>query len=150
MPNLSRQRTGMINSFASLWYDIFILSSTWQKCNKNSKDFKNNAFLQPSKCMEKEKAAPKDCSIWYDQADKPSSVVCDNLSRQDVAALLQPPVGSAGPTITPQSVLHRIGFTWRRGLPRPGELLPRLSTLTGQSPAVSLCCTFPKVAFGCR
>ena len=88
--------------------------------------------------------------FWYDQAGKPSSVVCDNLSRQDVAALLQPPVGSAGPTITPQSVLHRIGFTWQRGLPRPGELLPRLSTLTGLNPAVSLCCTFPKVAFGCR
>ena len=71
---------------------------------------------------------------FCDQACKPSSVVCDNLSRQDVAVLLQPPVGSVGPTIAPQSVLHRIGFTWRQGLPCPGELLPRLSILAGEIP----------------
>ena len=41
--------------------------------------------------------------------------------------------GSVGPTITFQSVLHRIGFTWQRSLLRSGELLPRLSILTGKS-----------------
>ena len=45
--------------------------------------------------------------------------------------------------------LHRVGFTWQHGLPHSGELLPRLSTLTEKS-AVYLCCTFPKVALGCR
>ena len=32
-----------------------------------------------------------------------------------------------------QSMLHRVGFTRPRGLPRCGELLPRLFTLTGRS-----------------
>ena len=37
-------------------------------------------------------------------------------------------------TITHRSnqTLHRVGFTWQRGLPRSGELLPRLSILTKQ------------------
>ena len=46
-----------------------------------------------------------------------------------------------------QSVLHRVGFTWRYSLLHPGELLPRLSTLTAFA-AVYLCCTCPKVALG--
>ena len=35
---------------------------------------------------------------------------------------------------------------------KPGELLPRLSTLTfaRRAKAVYLCCTLPEVAFGCR
>ena len=68
-----------------------------------------------------------------DQACKPSSVVCDNLSRQDVAVLLKPPFGSAGPAVTFQSVLHRIGFTEPGRLRPAGELLPRLSILTGKT-----------------
>ena len=79
--------------------------------------------------------ARDDGSFYYsaEKTCKPSSVVCDNLSRRHVAMPLKPPVGSVGPTITSQSVLHRIGFTWQRGSPRSGELLPRLSTLTGKS-----------------
>ena len=78
--------------------------------------------------------ARDDGSFYYsaEKTCKPSSVVCDNLSRRHVAMPLKPPVGSVGPTITSQSVLHRIGFTWQRGSPRSGELLPRLSTLTGK------------------
>ena len=34
--------------------------------------------------------------------------------------------------------LHRTGFTWQRGLPRSGELLPRLSTLAGKTGGISL------------
>ena len=51
-----------------------------------------------------------------------------------------------------KKTLHRVGFTWQRSLLRSGELLPRLSTLAGETgpPAVYLCCTFPKVALGCR
>ena len=60
---------------------------------------------------------------------KPSSVVCDNLSRRRIAAPLKPPFGSTGPVIASQLVLHRIGFTWQQGSPCSGELLPRLSTL---------------------
>ena len=50
---------------------------------------------------------------------------------------------------TPHSVLHQVGFTWQYCLQYPGELLPRLSTLTEKS-AVYLCCTFPKVTLGGR
>ena len=46
------------------------------------------------------------------------------------------------------AVLLRIGFTWPSSHLDAGELLPRLSTLTRQRRAVSLCCTVPKVAFG--
>ena len=49
-----------------------------------------------------------------------------------------------------QSALHRIGFTWQYALAHSGELLPRLSILTGDKPAVYLCCTCPKVALGWR
>jgi len=48
------------------------------------------------------------------------------------------------------AVLLRIGFTWPRGLPRAGELLPRLSILTAKNAAVYFCCTCPEVAFGGR
>ena len=48
----------------------------------------------------------------------------------------------------PIPVLLRIEFTASRCSHAMGELLPRLSTLTMQSMAVYLCCTFPKVAFG--
>ena len=50
---------------------------------------------------------------------------------------------------TPHLVLHRVGFTWQYCLQYPGELLPRLSTLTVKT-AVYLCCTFPKVTLGGR
>ena len=79
-------------------------------------------------CLSKETAISQRC----DQTYKPSSVVCDNLSRQDVAALLKPPFGSAGPTITFLSVLHRIGFTQPERSRSAGELLPHLSILTGR------------------
>ena len=48
----------------------------------------------------------------------------------------------------PIPVLLRIEFTASRCSHVMGELLPRLSTLTVQSTAVYLCCTFPRVAPG--
>ena len=51
--------------------------------------------------------------------------------------------------IGPFAVLLRIGFTQPRGLPHAGELLPHLSILAVQT-AVVFCCTFPRVASGCR
>ena len=52
------------------------------------------------------------------------------------------------------TVLLRIEFTASDSLQPMGELLPRLSILTGWSekslPAVYFCCTFPEVAFGGR
>ena len=88
-------------------------------------------------------------------AYKPSSVLDGHLSRPAVASGLKrfpgsvtgrhicfpinlaprrrgcsvPPFGTVGPTNPSLSVLHRIGFAEPRGLPRAGELLPRLSTL---------------------
>ena len=52
----------------------------------------------------------------------------------------------------PIPVLLRIEFTATDTSEPSGALLPHLSTLTaGQGPtAVSLCCTFPEVAFGGR
>ena len=58
--------------------------------------------------------------------------------------------GTAGPAMCPSTVLLRIEFTERSSSQSAGELLPRLSTLTGTNPAVSLCCTCPEVAFGGR
>ena len=57
--------------------------------------------------------------------------------------------GTVGPTYCPSTALLRIEFT-AMGCSQPsGELLPRLSTLTGgKPPAVYLCCTFPRVAPG--
>ena len=60
---------------------------------------------------------------------------------------------TAGQASCPPAVLLRIEFTAVRGLPSPGELLPRLSTLTPRAPvgkrqAVFLCCTGPRVAPG--
>ena len=69
-----------------------------------------------------------------DQAYKPSSVVDSHLSWPDVATRLTPPPRNAqGYASCSSTVLLRIGFTGPRGLPRAGELLPRLSTLTGIS-----------------
>jgi len=48
------------------------------------------------------------------------------------------------------AVLLRIEFTAAFCLQTPGELLPRLSTLTCLRQAVYLCCTGPEVAFGGR
>ena len=58
--------------------------------------------------------------------------------------------GTVGPTCCPSTALLRIEFT-AMGCSQPsGELLPHLSTLTGgrSSPAVYLCCTFPRGAPG--
>ena len=67
-----------------------------------------------------------------DQAYKPGSVVDSHLSWPDVAVRLTPPPRNAqGYAECSSTVLLRIGFTGPRGLPRAGELLPRLSTLTG-------------------
>ena len=61
---------------------------------------------------------------------------------------------TAGPALCPPAVLLRIEFTASDSLQPMGELLPRLSILTGWSekslPAVYFCCTFPEVAFGGR
>ena len=59
--------------------------------------------------------------------------------------------------LCPPTVLLRIEFTASDSLQPMGELLPRLSILTGgclhrnaDKPAVYFCCTFPEVAFGGR
>ena len=95
---------------------------------------------------------------WNDQANKPGSVVMtiyldrrlldgsshidrwQNCRKRGRRATVQP---------FAVTVLLRIGFTWQCSLLHPGELLPRLSTLTSEE-AVYLCCTFPEVAFGGR
>ena len=57
--------------------------------------------------------------------------------------------GTVGPTYCPSTALLRIEFTAMDCSQPSGELLPRLSTLTGgKPPAVYLCCTFPRVAPG--
>ena len=93
------------------------------------------------------------------------SVFCDNrkptepISRVLLKAViyldggslppLKPSFGTRRTSVSSLLMLLRIGFTWQRGSPRSGELLPRLSTLTDFS-AVYLCCTFPKVTLGGR
>lgn len=56
--------------------------------------------------------------------------------------------GTVGPTICPSTALLRIEFTATGASTPSGELLPHLSTLTGQRPADYFCCTFPRVAPG--
>ena len=56
--------------------------------------------------------------------------------------------GTVGPTICPSTALLRIEFTATDSSQPSGELLPHLSTLTGQRPADYFCCTFPRVAPG--
>ena len=57
---------------------------------------------------------------------------------------------AAGPALCSPAVLLRIEFTAAFCPQTPGELLPRLSTLTALNAAVFLCCTCPEVAFGGR
>lgn len=64
---------------------------------------------------------------------KPSSVVDDHLSRLPVTRQLQRRRGAAGNRIMPHCVLHQVGFTARTSRQAVGELLPRLSSLTGKS-----------------
>ena len=82
----------------------------------------------------------------------------NHLSRPTVADGLMPPpesgrAGLASLKRCSPTVLLRIEFTAARCLQPPGELLPRLSTLTSscyENEAVYLCCTGPEVAFGGR
>ena len=55
--------------------------------------------------------------------------------------------GRRGVPVCPSTVLLRIEFTASACLHVTGELLPRLSTLTGK-PAVYFCCTCPRVTPG--
>ena len=71
-----------------------------------------------------------DLDMRCDQVCKPSSVLNDHLSRPGIAPRLQPPFKARRASVSLSLVLLRIGFTGPRGLPRAGELLPRLSTLT--------------------
>ena len=57
-------------------------------------------------------------------------------------------LNTTGPVCCVPTALLRIEFTASRCSHVTGELLPRLSTLTVQSTAVYLCCTFPRVAPG--
>ena len=57
---------------------------------------------------------------------------------------------AVGPTYCFSTVLLRIEFTAPQCSHGAGALLPHLFTLTGRSPAVSLCCTCPEVALGGR
>ena len=59
-------------------------------------------------------------------------------------------LNTAGPACCVPTALLRIEFTASRCSHVTGELLPRLSTLTVQSTAVYLCCTFPGVTPGGR
>ena len=70
--------------------------------------------------------------FWCDQTCKPSSVVNSHLSWPDVtiAARCHLLGTRRADASCSSAVLLRIGFAEPRGLPRAGELLPRLSTLT--------------------
>ena len=79
--------------------------------------------------------APKNVRCWCDRTYKPSSVVNSHLSWPDVAITARRHLlgtRRAG-AIRSSAVLLRIGFTQPRSLLRAGELLPRLSTLTGKA-----------------
>ena len=96
---------------------------------------KASALLQKASCSLPGTACSKSC----DQVYKPSSVLNSHLSWPVVADRLTPPPWNAqGNAKCSSTVLLRIGFTGPRGLPRAGELLPRLSTLTGQAGGISL------------
>ena len=86
-----------------------------------------------------------------EQVCKPDSVLDSHLSRPWVAPWLKPPPRERpGKPYAPSTVLLRIEFTAADRSRPPGELLPRLSTLTAETAAVYLCCTCPEVAFGGR
>jgi len=82
--------------------------------------------------MKKARCSSGFLSFWYDQACKPSSVVNSHLSWPDVAITAQCHLLGTrrADAWSPSAVLLRIGFAEPRGLPRAGELLPRLSILT--------------------
>ena len=78
--------------------------------------------------------------LYCDQTYKPSSVVNSHLSWPGVATTAHATFSKrAGQALSCFSaVLLRIGFTQPRSLLRAGELLPRLSTLTGKAGGISL------------
>ena len=85
--------------------------------------------------------------MYRKQACKRSSVFSSHLSRMSVAGHLKrfnPETGRAAP-LFPYSILLQMGFTEPDSRLSAGELLPRLSTLTG-CPAVSFCGTCLGVA----
>ena len=89
--------------------------------------------------------------LFCDRYCKPGSVIDSHLSRRTVAGTLKPPPRRrSGKPYVSSTVLLRIEFTAPQCSHAAGELLPRLSILTPQCGAVSLCCTFPEVAFGGR
>ena len=78
-----------------------------------------------------------------------------HLSTRTVTGTLQPPRERPGrPVCSHTGVAPDRVYSDGRFHTPSGELLPRLSTLTGRranaEPAVYLCCTFPEVAFGGR
>ena len=100
-------------------------------------------------------------------ACKPSSVIGGHLSRPIVTdGFKRNPESIDGPSQSLFRFLLRAGFTSRTSRQAAGELLPHLSTLTSpthvpaktkslqkahsRGEAVSLCCTFPRVASGGR
>ena len=86
-----------------------------------------------------------------DRACKPGSVIGSHLSRRAVAGALQPPSRRqpGQPCLLCGVAPDRVYSDGHFCAPS-GALLPHLSILTGTGPAVSLCCTFPEVAFGGR
>ena len=91
--------------------------------------------------------------FFHDQTCKPSSVVYGHLSRLAVAGKLKR-YSRYLPDGQPYMADTQSCSGWGlHGIPRYrsiGELLPRLSILTEQSPAVYFCCTFLEVAFTWR
>lgn len=91
------------------------------------------------------------CFSCARQVYKPSSVLNNHLSRPVITNKLKRYTrGRDGPPHNvPLSILLQMGFTQPQSHHCAGELLPHLSTLTStlKMPlAVSLCCTFLRVA----
>ena len=82
------------------------------------------------------------------QAYKPGSVLTAIYLDLPLPISSSHLLGTAGQASCSPTVLLRIEFTGPSCSQSAGELLPHLSTLPAQRPAVSLCCTCPKVAFG--
>lgn len=89
-------------------------------------------------CPKKRPQLPAGAFLRREGVCKPGSVVDNDLSGPRVAARLKPPFGTRRAAASSQLALLRIGFTWRRGYPRPGELLPRLSILTAKRGGIFL------------
>ena len=104
--------------------------------------------------------------LWHRKVCKPGSVLTAIYLDLPLPASSSHLLGTTGQAICSPTVLLRIEFTGPNRSRSAGELLPHLSTLTSpthvpaktkslqkahsRGEAVSLCCTFPRVASGGR